>query len=169
MMAHNVIILTAGRVNEIRRGHLDRLIDLVVEMKKTPILVVGPDGDDLLRNVSRLEDCEIVFDPNYVGEEFSSVKAGLQATGEPCFFIRAGGPAPSRETFRTLERELLGSQVSGVDVFASPDHDDPNAVFLVTQRGVRSLKNQPASTRWLKSNDIVFRLVREAEALKPTA
>lgn len=169
MLAHNVIILTAGRVDEIRRGRIDQLIELIVGMKKTPILVLGPDGDDLLRQIARMDECEIVFDPNFSGEEFSSVKAGLQATGEPCFLIRAGGPLPTRETFANLERELLGFQVSGVDVFASPDHDDPNAILLVTQRGVRSLKNQPASTRWLKSNDIVFRLVHDGPSLKQSA
>jgi hypothetical protein len=169
MLAHNVIILTAGRANEIRRGRLDQLVDFVLSMKKTPIIVVGPDGDDLLRTTARLDDCEIVFDPNFNGEEFSSVKAGLQSTGEPCFFLRANSPLPSRETFQQLERELMGSQTSGVDVYATPNHDDPNAVFLVTQRGVRSLKNQPASTRWLKSQEIAFRLVQAPEVLKPTA
>ncbi len=169
MLAHNVIILTAGRVDELRRGRLDQLIELVRELKKTPILVLGPDGDDLIRTISRLEDCEIVFDPNFTGEEFSSVKAGLQATGEPCFLVRASGPLPTRETFASLERELLGGQVSGVDVFATPDHEDPDAVLLVTQRGVRALKGKPASMRWLKSNDIVFRFVGVHQTFKPTA
>lgn len=165
MLAHNVIILTAGRVDEIRRGRIDQLIEFVMSMKKTPILVLGPDGDDLLRSIARLEDCEIVFDPNFAGEEFSSVKAGLQATGESCFVLRAGAPIPTRETFANLERELLRSS-QGVDVFATPDYQDPDAVLLVTQRGVATLKNQPSSTRWLKSDGFAFRLVTPPESHK---
>ncbi|MES2964718.1 MAG: hypothetical protein V4760_12570 [Bdellovibrionota bacterium] len=165
MLAHNVIILTAGRSHELGRGRIDQLIDFVTAMKKTPILVLGPDADDLLRQINRHDECEFVFDPNFEGEEFSSIKAGLQATGEACFIIRASSTLPDRATFALLERELLASGTSGVDVFAHPDHDDSRAVYLVTQRGVASLKKQPASARWLKSNDLVFGLVHAHDKL----
>ena len=159
MKAHNVIILTAGRVAELSQGRIDQLITFVTSLKKNPIVILGPDGDDLLRNCRLLDSCDVVFDPNFEGEEFSSVKAGLQAVHGASFVLRAAAPIPERSVWVRLEQELLNSQYAGADVFGSTHFQDKNALLLLTQRGVNSLRNQPAVTNWLKSDDIVFSVV----------
>lgn len=164
MRAINVIIVSSGASPLAAPDVLDKLIRLICANRKRAILVLGPDGDDILANCSEIENCELVFDPNYAGGFFSGVKAGLHATHGAAFVVplhasAIAGFADSELEFSTalatLENSVEGDGTAAqCDVVCpSVTHADARlarseTIFLVTQKGVSSLKEIPAQTDW---------------------
>ena len=129
-----------------RYQDLDRLIDWIFASGRTPYLVIGADGDNILRYSRRAERCELVFDPNYEGEIFSSVKAGLCATEGSTFVWLASLGLPEQNTWKSLEENLGLSREPNPDVLrplAAPSYPR-----LVTLTGLKKLRTLPAQTNW---------------------
>jgi hypothetical protein len=176
MRAHNVIIISSGASNEAPPETLDHLIRSILAAKKQPILVLGPDGDEILANCSEVENCELVFDPNFAGGFFSGVKAGLHATHGAAFIVPLRAPAVAQVAvsktkfstlLSTLEESVPGDGTAfECDVICPAAHDDATAlsrsenVFLVTQKGVQSLRTVPAQTDWETFENVAIERVR---------
>jgi hypothetical protein len=149
MLAHNVIILTSGRATAIATEAIDSLILALRKLKKNPILVLGPDGDDILRLSQQIENCEIIFDPNYEGEIFSGIKAGLETTNAAAFICAINEPILDPATWADLERALFSEDAKSVHVFSPLTQDSiPRYPQLVTAHGVRLAKTLPALSCW---------------------
>jgi len=149
-VAANVIIITSGRYQAVTSGSLDRCVRAVRASKKNPILVLGPDGDDFLRDSSALDECDLVFDPNFIDSAqnvFSSVKAGLHATNGAALIVVLSSTSPSSEDFYQLERLLLQPEYRACD-FVEQLTQDNNLFCLVTAKGVQRLRGLPADTNW---------------------
>jgi hypothetical protein len=147
--AHNVIIVTSGRVHCLQAGELDRLIRSILRLKKNPILILGPDGDELLRISSEVESCEIIFDPNFTGDFFSSVKAGLSVTQMAAFVIVIGESRLDPNQWLQLE-QVLREEGREHALRFRPITRSGWALYpvLLTESGVRAMRNLPASTEW---------------------
>jgi hypothetical protein len=161
MQAHTVIILTAGLAHKASADALDRAVAELLRRKKSPFLVLGKDGDDVLERCSRLEDCELVFDPNDAASgtgataaTFSGVKAGLHATNVAAFVWRIDRPFPDESVWLRLETALRTDEDKKADVFGLTH--DPSELLLVTAQGNKRLKERPAESAWPESQDIVF-------------
>ncbi len=173
MTAPSVIILTSGLVQTGSGQELSRLISTIRQLKKTPIVVLGPDGDELLRECSEIiDDCEIVFDPNFEGGLFSSLKAGLFALRHGgAFVLPLGAPYMNAPAWRKLEDALLTSEQEHI-IRAAPQDQGGAMTFplLVTARGMSHLRNQPAQSPWPPEREVIFRdLPPEEEAGSPAS
>lgn len=156
VVAKSFIIIASGRSRYATSGSLDELIRAVLALKKTPIVVLGPDGDDLLRNCTELESCEIVFDPNFEGALFSSIKAGLEAVNGPAFVLPLAELAVDASQWPDLERVLLETE-RGTHVVRPVTQNSEDVLYpqIVTAQGLLPLKALPASTDWLASERII--------------
>jgi hypothetical protein len=155
MRALNVIIVASGRVSYGQASDLDELIRSIVALKKQPVLVLGPDGDDLLRSCEESESCEMIFDPNYSGNIFSSIKAGLEVCSQPAMVL------PFAADWLKLER-FLGDSGTSTHVLrpVTQNNEDTNGwPQIVTAHGVRELKNLPATTSWDDTEKILAKAV----------
>lgn len=173
MRAAAFIILTSRKAHTIKAGEIDRAIAFAQAQKLNPIVVLGNDGDDIIGSVEKLEEAEMVFDPNDQGNEFSGIKAGLHATGACSFVWRADSTLPSSAEISELQRALLDrpEQTNLSDEFSTSTekgHEIPSAdqidvfssvrdgLWLVTLRGVTTLRSLPAQEAWLNSGNVKF-------------
>lgn len=162
--AHNVIIITTSASHLAQTATLDQYIKKVRSLGKNPIVVLGPDGDEFLRHSHHIDDCDLVFDPNYSGCTFSSVKAGLHATNGPAFVVPLNESLPEDELWHHLEEALEWPDQSEriVDVIRIAQSDsgtdagsDAGSGFgtrplpqVVTGPGLGVLKSLPATSDW---------------------
>lgn len=160
MLAHLFLIITSGLSSRLSPGALDRAIRQLTWMKKTIVLVLGSDGDEVMRVCEQIEATEMVFDPNGTSD-FSPVKAGLQATDAPAFIWHPDQPFPTSETFELLESILRN------DVFPLADalrvEGDPSGLIVTTPRGAKRLKERPSASTWPSADDVVIRAVSKSD------
>jgi hypothetical protein len=144
-----VIILTSGKAESLR-WCIDTVIQTVLDEKRVPILVLGPDADALLPAASKIEKCEIVFDPNYAGDEFSGIKAGLHITSQPAFIWNGSGEFPDASTRVSLEAAL--KRVPGHVL----SHPGDTSQSLISRIGIEKLRELGSDTEWRKCPGIQF-------------
>ncbi|HVK62787.1 MAG TPA: hypothetical protein VM432_14615 [Bdellovibrionales bacterium] len=152
MRAASIIVLTSGKAEGLR-WKIDDVIQSILDEKRVPILILGPDADILMTAASKIEHCEIVFDPNYSGKEFSGIKAGLHATAQPAFVWNGDGHFPEKQTRILLETAMRDSTEH---VLMLPD--DPSQALL-TREGVLRLRDLAAHTQWRTNPLIRFKFV----------
>jgi hypothetical protein len=168
MRAHNVIIICSGQGHLARTDILAQTVQNILNLKKNPILVLGPDGDNFIEGFEAIEKCDIVFDPNFTsgsldpssasseraagGGLFSSVKAGLHATHGAAFVVPLSEKTADPERWSlwvTLEKLLVDPLTSlGADMILPVTREADFLPRLITARGVTSLKKLPAATDW---------------------
>jgi hypothetical protein len=160
MLAHNVFIITSGLAGEIAPDALDRAIKQIVWLKKVPILVLGSDGDEIMRTCELMDSCEMVYDPNGTGD-FSPVKAGLHATDAPAYIWRPDRPFPEPDVWRALESINRYSQFPDFDLLNF--EGDRSGLFLTTLKGTKHLKDRPSDAAWPLSKDLALQTVTKAD------
>jgi|GEM_PF-4856513 len=143
MLAPTVLIITSHLAGKAPPDALDRAIKQLVWMKKNIILVLGPDGDEVMRTCSQIEACEIVFDPNDAGP-FSPVLAGLHATDAAAYVWGVDQPFPPAEEWQRYEEALRLLGDPSVEALQA----EGVALMLMTRAGVRRLKTLTASSPW---------------------
>lgn len=151
MQAHNIIVICSGYSRANSGDELNRLFETARQLKKKPILVLGPDGDELLRSCDFIEDCEIVFDPNFEGGFFSGLKAGLFATHGPAFVASLEMPIPSLRVWHALEKSLFHLQKNARERILRPviNGEVQKALpILITTQGIAELMKLPALSPW---------------------
>jgi hypothetical protein len=159
----SLVIVSAGCGHLANAGSLDRLIRIATALRKNPILVLGPDGDELLSGSSEIEHCDLVFDPNYSGHFFSGLKAGLQAIKDAALVTPLTDTIQPQTMWRALEHSLMQEALrTPCDIVrqltqanTKPDLSLP---FLVTAQGVRKLVTLPADTEWETCGEIITSL-----------
>ena len=162
MLAHTVIILTSGLAHKAPPDALDRALVALVKMRKSPILVLGSDGDDVLRTCEELEKAEIVFDPNQAGP-FSPVKAGLHATDAPAFIWSIDQKFPDTEIWNRLESALRVDKFAGASFEILRLEGDTSGLLMTTAKGSKRLKTRSADAAWPQSDDLKVETVSLAD------
>ncbi len=150
MLAHNAIIITAGRVQG-NIAEFDQLVATLCSQGKTPIAILGPDGDDLLGSTREIERIEIIFDPNFEGDVFSSVKAGLELTENPAYVFVLGERHLDQKQWARLEDSLRETDSQIHRLIPVTQDSETHYPQLLTKNGVRSLRHLAASTSWSDS------------------
>ncbi len=162
MLAHTVIILTSGLAHKAPPDALDRALIALIKMKKSPILVLGFDGDDVLRTCEELEKAEIIFDPNQAGP-FSPVKAGLHATDAPAFIWSIDQKFPDADVWQRLESALRVDKFAGASSEILKLEGDTSGLLMTTAKGSKRLKTRPADAEWPQSDDLTIQTVTPAD------
>lgn len=148
------------------------VIGSVRSLGLNPIVVLGPAGDEVLRTCPELEDCDLVFDPNFSGDLFSSVQAGTHAATGACFILPLGTEATDDSLWSELDRaawSLKPDDIVHVLQAVNIADGDIRPVFpqLVTRLGVRHLRDLPVSGEWGRDARISIRLL-PANHQRPT-
>ncbi len=147
MLAHTVLIITSHLAGQAAPDALDRAIRQLAWMKKTIYLVLGPDGDDVMRMCSQIDSVEMLFDPNDAGP-FSPILAGLHVTEAAAYVWHLDQRFPSNEEWQRFETALRTLDDSSVDAIAA----EGVPLTLLTKSGVRKLKERPADSAWPMSD-----------------
>ena len=171
--ASSVIIVSSGRSHLLKSEQtLDGLIREIVSLKKNPILVLGPDGDDILRHCDEIEKCDIVFDPNFNGGFFSGVKAGLFATAGASIVVPLSDSLVENETgfkatIETLETHFRVNEEAAKCHLLCPMTQDntsisPRAekICLITPQGASSLLQFSSELDWESAEEIAVRHIQ---------
>lgn len=154
MRIHSVIIVTSGMSNAMAPTRLDHWIEALRSLNKKVVLVFGPDGDDFLLGCSKIEECEIVFDPNFQGSYFSSVMAGLHAVHSPTLVLSLSESELQPERcVQNFETRIAGDGTDlrghALTLLTRDTHiASPQSPFLVTQKGVTALRALPSTLSW---------------------
>lgn len=163
----SLILVTSGRGSYAQSGLLDQLLSDLSSQGKNPIVVLGPDGDDFLRSCDKLEACDIVFDPNFEGEVFSSIKAGLEAVSGPTFVAPLETCAGQIDfgVWDKLESSYLANgEASHCHVIQGHRPDGtPLFPLLITAKGLLPSKALPANSDWLASGKLLIHKLIIAE------
>lgn len=169
MQAHNVIIICSGLARTTTDRDLNEILKTLQELKKNPVLVLGPDGDELLRRCDAIENCEIVFDPNFEGGFFSSLKAGLFATQRAAFTLSLQTPVPPKQVWHALDEALFKTQHNGPHILRPVIRNSPVSLefpLLVTTQGIAKLKSLPAQSPWpLSEHEVIFHDILVSELI----
>jgi hypothetical protein len=149
---------------------LDNYIKKLNSKWKNVSLVMSSEGDEILSRCEQHESIDLVFDPNYAGDLFSSVKAGLiscQRTSLGAWIL----PLASAHNPAFVEGDALSSWIGLADRLLSvvlrqpPDpttdlilfHEGHNPIYpiWVTPSGVLRLRAISADRKWLNEFDFL--------------
>jgi hypothetical protein len=147
----NVIIITSGKSDLAGQGLLDKYIDLALSWNKRAIVVLGPEGDDFLFEARKIEACDLAFDQEFKGHEFSSVKAAVECTAAPSVILHLDSKLPDLDFLKELDQALASEEALTSHVMRVVDFADRPRVEMITPRGVAHLKTLPVDTDWLES------------------
>ena len=165
----NAIVTTAGAGDFLRNGALDQLLLQLIKKQKQIFLVVGPEGDEVLMHSQHAERCELVFDPNFEGQLFSSIKAGLLAVSEfnpGASLLFNFKELASAQAIKVLPPKLWSDfehvghlmKYVGCDVLQPVSRDDqtfaPCFPEIITVHGAKRIPTLPAQSNW-RADDLV--------------
>ncbi|MCM2280379.1 MAG: hypothetical protein NDI61_00875 [Bdellovibrionaceae bacterium] len=174
MKATDAILLTTGLTatdfSKTRVAHTrTRLLQAIRSARSrglNPIVVLGPAGDDVLRICPELDDCDLAFDPNYAGELFSGILAGLQASQGACFVLPIESAQIDDSAWHRLDQAAWSltpedvvhvlQMTKSTDVEADAE-SALNFPQLITRSGVAHLRRLPADCLWDRDERIRFR------------
>jgi hypothetical protein len=148
---HNVVILTSGASKYPVQGLLDRVIQYVLSLKKNPILVLGEDGDEFLRDCRHIENCDLVYDEERSSHPLSGLASGLHATVGGVFALPlkealvASTLNPS--VWRALEESLATTGEDEFDIAQLQETNQNSGQFSGQFSGTAS--NQTSATATL--------------------
>ncbi len=146
------IFLTAEGEPSPILSRLNLTIQNVLALKKTPVLVIGTSGDELLRYCHLLERCELVYDPNYQGDLFSSVKAGLHVCKGTTFVLPEPLESVQTAIWEKFESAAFALAHAKYDILCPVASGVP---LIVTIQGARRLMSLSAeTTKWHETSEI---------------
>lgn len=109
---------------------------------RRPIVVLGPEGGDVLESCDAVERCELTSDFDYDGSWFSSVKAGLMAARGPAIAVHWSSLAIEHPSFHELENAAAGRHELDAVALAG------RSAWAITLAGAKRLKALPLRTPW---------------------
>jgi hypothetical protein len=151
------------------RVNLKRALELAQKFYLTPIVVLGPAGDELLLNFSELENCDLTFDTNFSGEIFSSIQSGLAAAEGASFVLPLDENALPEEAWVTLDQARRATPpTETVDAYQVLGCLGGDRVTLhpqlVTVPAVARLQKLPLDIQWLHDPRLHVRVVQNTES-----
>jgi hypothetical protein len=177
MKAKNLILITShleskdlqGSSGQRLRVNLKRALELAQKYSLTPVVVLGPAGDELLLSFNELENCDLTFDTNYTGSIFSSVQSGLAAAEGASFVLPLDETALAEDLWVTLDQTRRATPpTETVDVFQVLGCVGGDRVTmypqLVTVPAVARLQKLPLDVQWLHDPRLHIRVVQSAES-----
>lgn len=130
----------------------ERLRDNLARAKKfglNVILVLGATGDEILRLCPELEDADLAFDPNFEGEVFSSIQAGVLAATGAAFVLDVGDETLGDDAWIALDKSFCELQpTTKIDVIELKTQTGAASPQLITIAGLQRLRKLPMQAAW---------------------
>jgi hypothetical protein len=118
---------------------LSQLIGKIFQSKRNPIVLLAEDGDELLRKVPRLADCDLVFTTK-TGQKYQGLSDGIHGAGTCAFYMPFDANYGDEITWIELEKTFL--QLPYMNTVHRIVHKDNPFPWLITQAGTLYLKAQ---------------------------
>lgn len=128
-------------------GKLSTFIENVVAQNRNPIVLINETGDDLLRKVPKLLDCDLVYTQK-TPRKYEGLFSGLHGAGTCAFYLSLDTDYGEESTWLNLEKILIQLPYLNNTHILIPKGDGP---WLVT----------PAGTLYLKSKDNDYDLEKD--------
>jgi hypothetical protein len=133
-------------------GKLSTFVEKVAAQKRNPIVLINEHGDELLRKVPRLLDCDLVYTQKSP-RKYEGLFSGLEGAGTCAFYLPLDADYGEENTWLDLEKFLIQLPYLNNTHILIPKGDGP---WLVT----------PAGTLYLKSKDDEYDLDKDKDLNK---
>lgn len=125
-------------------------IDELRFLKKDPIIIIGPDGDDYLSATPALIDRKMVFAREVPTTLADQVMVGLQGAGTCAFFLPLNVPVPPAQVWHQLETALAQMEYNKGPHILRPQFNGQNGwPILITPLGKDWLEELPEDVQEL--------------------
>lgn len=122
-------------------GKLSHLIDKIISQKRSPIVLINENGDDLLRKIPKLLECDLVYSSKSTNK-YEGLFIGLHGAGACAFYLPSDQDYGDESTWNNLEKNLAQLPYLNTTHMLIPNSVGP---WLVTPAGATYLKNKDAS------------------------
>lgn len=111
-------------------------IEELRRLRKDPIVIIGPDGDDYLSATRSLVDRKMVFAREIPKTLLEQIEIGLQGAGTCAFFLPLNVPVPSPLVWQALETSLAKAEYAKAPHIFRPSFQGQQGwPLLITPRG----------------------------------
>jgi hypothetical protein len=154
MYVHGVILPTEPLTEDMSglalesvsaKSYLEWQIYQIRSMRKEPVVILGPDGDDLLRAIPKLADRRLAYTRDDLPNMLSQIQAGLKSAGTCAFYLPLNVPCPTPLVWSAIERAMTNKDYNdGTHVIAPLFAGRPGFPILITVEGKDWLEENSA-------------------------
>ncbi len=123
---------------------LDWQIQNVLRHNRNPILILGQDGDEILRFCKGIEHCDLVYNSDPVSN--SGLIAGLHGSGTCAFYLPIDVAYPDEEVWLTLEKSFIQLAYNNKIALIKPVHEGHGYPWVITNYGKDFLLKNPQTS-----------------------
>lgn len=153
MIVPHVLLITCGLAKYLLKkpeflppGYnslLDWQIKQIQTMKRYPIILLGEDGDDFLRQAKNIHHCEMAVAPLGAKTLTAFIQAGFEQTGHKAFALPGNIPCPPAYIWEQLELKYDDLPEAAVPHIIRPIVNEKSQYpYFVTLRGSRYIARQ---------------------------
>lgn len=131
-------------------GKLSSHIDLVIKNNRNPIVLLNEHGDDLLRKLPKLLECDLVYSEKST-RPYEGLLTGIHGGGTCAFYLPLNVEYGDESVWSDLEKNLLKlPYMNKVHILFNND----SGPWLITPAGVLYLKSKPNGYELEKDKDL---------------
>ena len=131
-------------------GKLSTLIEKVIAHRRNPIILINEEGDDLLRKVPKILDCDMVYSPRSE-RKYEGLMVGLHGAGTCSFYIPIRNDYGEEKMWLEMEKKLVQLEYMHNTHILIPKGSGP---WLITPAGALYLKSQDDTYDIEKDTDL---------------
>jgi hypothetical protein len=128
---------------------LSQIVQKVVDQRRNPIVLINEHGDELLRKIPKLLDCDLVYSSKS-SNKFDGLFVGLQGAGTCAFYLSLDQEYGDEIVWSNLEKTLVQLPYLNTTHILIPKENGP---WLVTPAGCLYLKKKDSSYDLQKDKD----------------
>lgn len=125
-------------------------IDKVIAHKRNPIVLINEHGDDLLRKIPKLMDCDLVYSQKS-DKKYEGLFTGIHGAGTCAFYLPLSSDYGDEKLWLEMEKTLITLEYMHKTHILIPKGQGP---ILVTPVGVLYFKNQDKNYDIEKDKDL---------------
>lgn len=142
------------------KTYLDWQVYQLRSIRKDPIIVLGPDGDDMLRAVPKLADRKLTFSRKSSRTILEQIKLGLQGAGTCAFYLPLHVPTPAPIVWSELEKALSQMPYNGGPHVFQPEFNGKRGYpLLITPEGKDWLEDQSPEGDFFRLSELLIQTV----------
>jgi hypothetical protein len=117
---------------------LSTFVEKVLGAQRNPIVLINEQGDDLLRKIPKLFDCDLVYTES-THRKYEGLLSGLHGAGTCAFYLPLGADYGDENTWLDLEKSLFQLPYLNNVHILIPSENGP---WLITPAGMLYLKSK---------------------------
>jgi hypothetical protein len=130
-------------------GKLSELVQKIQSQNRNPIVLINENGDELLRKVPKLLDCDLVYSTKS-SNKYDGLFTGLHGAGTCAFYLPLDQNYGDESVWAKLEKTLIQLPYLNTTHILIPKEPGP---WLITSAGVLYLKKKDSTYDLEKDNN----------------